>query len=366
MKTTIQVLHILYELRSSGAEIMLKNAAPYWKKEGVVLHVLSTAQVKGSFFDDLIREGIIIHHIPYVNSLNFIFKLNKLIHQHHFDVVQIHVEKPFLTYSILARLAGVPVIIRTIHSTFLFDGLTKYNRSIRRWIVRVLGVIQVSVSAAIQKNEQLRYHNPTLQINNWYDDSSFYPPSDTERTNARNKFMLSEDQKVIISVGNCAPVKNHESIIRALAILKDKKLPVEYWHIGEEDQDKLEQNLVEELNLISMVKFWGRQIEIRDFLWAADVYVMPSFHEGLSIAMLEAIATQIPVVLAKSPGLEQWEEFYPEIIYSDTKPGDLANKLSIALQKRKQSKGNDSSELTTNFCIDQGVKKYLALYESKK
>jgi len=365
-KSMISVLHILYELRSSGAEIMIKNATPYWKGKGIVQHVLSTAQTMGDFADDLSREGVIIHHIPYSNSIDFFNKFFRLVRQNHFDVVHIHVERTFLTYSVLARMARVPVIIRTLHSTYMFEGVTRFNRAVRRWIVRVLGVIQVSVSAAIQENEKKRFHNPTLQINNWYDDSMFYPPSKYERINTREKFMLHDDQKVIISIGNCAPVKNHESIIRALTLIEKEGFFLEYWHVGEEDIEKREQKLVSELNLNSMVKFWGRQNNVRDFLWAADVYIMPSFHEGLSIAMLEAIATQIPVVLAKSPGLDQWAGSFSEIIYSETSPNDLANKLSLALQKSNERNDNNLKILTSDFCIDQGANKYLGLYESRK
>ena len=361
----ISVLHILYELRSSGAEIMLKTAAPYMKDKGVLQHVLSTAQSRGDFAEDLSNEGIVIHHIPYSNSLAFMVKFVRLLKQHKFDVVQIHVERTFLTFSILSRLAGVPVIIRTLHSTYLFEEVTRVNRAIRRWIVRLLGVIQVSVSAAIQQNEQKRFRNPTLQINNWYDDAKFYPPSDAERASARKQFNLSDDQKIIISVGNCAPVKNHESIIRAIAMLKKDNVHLVYWHIGEEDAEKKEQKLVYELNLDSIVKFWGKQASVRDFLWAADVFVLPSFHEGLSIAMLEALATQIPIVLAKSTGLEEWGESFSHISYSNTTPEDLAMILQAA-QKQDIKCDNEGTYLINNFSIEQGVKKYIALYECKK
>lgn len=366
MKKTIKVLHILYQLRFSGAEIMIKNATPYWKEKGVVQHVLGTAHTIGDFANDLSSEGIVIHHIPYSNKLDFIYKLYRLIRQNRFDVVHIHVERTFLTYSLVARIAGVPVIIRTLHSTYNFDGLIRFNRAVRRWMVRILGVIQVSASAAVQENEFTRFHNPTQQINNWYDDSKFYPPSKNERTIAREKFILNDDRKVIISVGNCAPVKNHESIIRAISLLKNKSIQLEYWHIGEEDADKREQKLVYELNLNNMVKFWGRQKNIRDFLWAADVYIMPSFHEGFGIAMLEALATQIPVILARSPGLDQWAEFFPNIIFTDTTPAGISNALLHTITNLGRTKMEDGSFIKLNFGISRGAEEYLKLFRIRE
>lgn len=364
MAKTIKVLHILYELRSSGAEVMIQKATPFWKENGVVQHILSTAKEKGDFAAKLSSEGIVIHHIPFVNSMNFYCQLYRLMLSNHYDVVHIHTERTALTYALIARLAGIPRIIRTLHSTYLFEGLTRFNRAVRRWVVRKLGVVQVSISDSVQLNEQIRFRNPTQLIYNWYDDTHFIPPTLQERIEARKTLGLSGDEKVIVSVGNCAPDKNHDSIIRALSLMKyDGQCPV-YWHVGEEDADRKERNLAQELDLETQIYFWGCQDDVRPFLWAADVFVMPSFREGFSIAMLEALGSGISVVLARSPGLEQWATVFPEIIFTGTSPDEIKLGLTQALKTHREEESEKQSMLHQRFSVSRGAQEYLKLYEN--
>lgn len=364
MTNQIKVLHILYELRSSGAEIMVKNATPYWNEKGVAQHILATAEKLGEYSDTLMAEGISIHHLPFKNSVDFYSKLLRLIRTYQFDVVHIHTERTALTYALLARLAGVPIIIRTLHSTYLFEGVIRFNRSVRRWIMHRLNIIQVSVSTTVKQNEQKRFHNSTLLINNWYDDSRFYPPSKNERAIARQKLGVTNECKVIISVGNCAPVKNHESIIRALSIIKETESNLEYWHIGEEEPETMERKLVEDLGLNNIVKFLGRRDDIRRFLWAADVFVMPSFREGFGIAVLEAYATGIPIVLAKTPGLEQWASIFPDLYFSKPSAEDLATKMIQGLNENLCTK-RDLTFLVNHYGTRVGAENYYNLFYSR-
>lgn len=353
----------MYELRASGAEVMIKTAAPFWKERGIDLHVLSTSQNKGDYASNLANEGIIVHHLPFSKTFRFLFLLHNFFRSSNFDVVHIHTERYALTYALIARFARVPKIIRTIHGTYLFEGLTRFNRMVRRWIIRQLGVIQVSISDSVKQNEQIRFNNPTRLINNWYDDLYFYPPSPMERNKIRKNFGLSTGKKIIVSIGNCDPVKNHESIIKALLLMKSMGPNLEYWHIGEEDMEAREEKLVNELDLCPMVKFWSRQDDVRPFLWAADVFIMPSFREGLSIAMLESFGCGIPVVLARTPGLEQWSSIIPEIIYTGTSPADLAQGITLALQNGEKREEVDRSVITANFGVQRGVEEYFSLYQ---
>jgi len=226
----MRVLHILNELRPSGAEVMLKIAAPYWQERGVELHVLSTGQVKGIFADNLANAGFTVHHIPFSNSAGFYTQVIRLMRTARFDVVHLHTEHATLTYALLARYAGIPRIIRTIHSTFIFRGITQLTRAIRRFITRKLGVLQVSVSKTIQENEVRRLGNPTILINKWYDNLHFIPLMDGQKEASRTALGIKNSQKCLITVGNCSAVKNHKAVIQALRLLEQRNIHLIYFH----------------------------------------------------------------------------------------------------------------------------------------
>jgi len=360
-----KVLHILNELRSSGAEVMIKNAAPYWQKKRVRLHVLSTGSTKGNYAETLAVAGYVVHHIPFANSLRFYFQIWQLMRTHHFDVVHIHPEHATLTYVVLARLAGIKVIVRTIHSNFQFNRVIKITRTIRRWAVYQLGVHQIAITDSVAKNEQSRFGNTTQVIYNWYDDSYFRPPTSAEKEQARQVLGFLENDNLILSIGNCAPVKNHTAIIQAIHSLKNKNYNILYGHIGEEDAEHNEQKLVQKLGLTQQVSFFGRQEDVRPYLWAADIFVMPSLYEGFSIAMLEALGCNLQLVLSRSPGLQEWEALFPEIIFTKTASQDLAMGLIDALNRNNKTIANSQAIRLRQFSTQQGAQSYYEIYTRK-
>lgn len=362
MTKMMSVLHVLNELRPSGAEVMIKNAARYWRENGVDLHVLSTGRDVGAYAALLESAGIAVHHISFGRSLRFYAEFLNFVRSHRFAAIHIHTERAALTYTCLARLAGVDRVVRTIHSTFLFEGATKLKAIFRRWAVRHLGVTQVSTSESVHQNEASRFQNPSRLICSWYDEDHFREPSMEERTEARRALGLCETDKTILTVGNCAPVKNHGALIEALVLLRVSGMNPTYWHVGEEDPEGRERGRSQELGLDEQIRFWGRQTDVRPFLWAADVFVMASFNEGLSIAMLEAMACGVRLVLARSPGLIEWQTFFPEIVYADPSPTDLARALTQALDAPHRIELIPRGLLQAKFGVKGGSESYLRLY----
>jgi glycosyltransferase involved in cell wall biosynthesis len=230
-----------------------------------------------------------------------------------------------------------------------------------------LGVVQVSVSDSVKQNEQIRFGNPTHLINNWYDDAYFTPPSLQERIEARKTQGLSGNEKVIVSIGNCAPVKNHALIIQALSLLKNNGLFPLYWHVGEEDAEEKERSLVRKLDLDTQVHFWGRQDDVRPFLWAADVFVMPSLREGFSVSALEAIACSLPTILTDVPGLLDWKKFgIKSIIYSEANPTALAENINTAFENPNRPSFQELEKIFEKYKVLAGVNSYNDLYKLPK
>ncbi len=341
---------------------MIKSATAHWQKKGVTLHVLATAPQKGIFAEILADEGIIIQHIPFRKSLRFLWDMVNFLHEKHYDAVHLHVEQTALTYALLAKLAGVPITLRTIHGHFMFTGFTRVVRSIKRWMMRRLGVIQVSISERVHQNEQKRFHNTTRLISNWIDDAQFYPPSDQERTQLRSHFRLANEDKVLVSIGNCHAVKNHSAIIDTLPLLQLKETRLSYWHIGEEDADQIERRKVEALGLQDRVKFWGWQKDVRPLLWAADVFVMPSYQEGFGIAALEALACGMPVVLSRSSGMEDWSHQFSGITLSETTPAGLARSIDLVIQNNPLTNWDNANLVKSRFGVKSGAEAYFNLY----
>lgn len=322
----MKVLHLLGELRASGAEVMLKVAAPYWLEEDFEMTILSTGSVVGNYAEVLNTAGYLISHIPFQKNLTFFLRLWKFIKELRFDVIHIHTEQAYFFIGLLSWLSGTQRILRTIHSCFEFKGFLRIRRGIQRRIMNLCGITQVSISQAVQNNELRRFKNQTKLIPNWYDDSRFYPVKPDEKSTWRSRIGIDPDSFVIISVGNCSPVKNHGIIFRAIKQMpnNDKLL---YLHVGEEDKNHSERKLVEELALEKKVRFVGYQPDVRPYLWASDVFLLTSFYEGFGISALEAVACGLPAILSDIEGLSFFRAISKNISFIDPSSSGLTTAL---------------------------------------
>ena len=111
------------------------------------------------------------------------------------------------------------------------------------------------------------------------------------------KAAQATDDFMIISVGELNKNKNHQVIIRAIAKLKNKK--IKYVLCGQGPLENKLKKLAQELNVERQVKFLGFRKDIPELMHVADLFAFPSFREGLSLSLMEAMASGLPVVCSK-------------------------------------------------------------------
>lgn len=293
----MKILHIFGEINYSGAETMLARASDEYKKYGVELYALSTGEKPGSFSDVMTGLGIQVLHLPFSKSFDFFIELFGLIKTNKFDVIHIHMEKASVWVSLLAKFAGVKSIVRTYHSSFDFSGMLRLRRIITRFIMRLVGVKGIAIGDSVQMVESRILYNPTKKIYNWVDEKIFYPAqSADERNKIRNLLSIRSDDFVVITIGACSMVKQHEDVLMALMKLKESGFSVKYIHVGDGENNLQERRITERNGMQRDVSFVGQVSNVRDFLIASDVLLSTSKYEGLSIAQLEAMKCGIPVI----------------------------------------------------------------------
>jgi glycosyltransferase involved in cell wall biosynthesis len=361
----MKVLHVLNELMASGAEVRMCRSAPYWRKARIEGEFLSTGEEVGPYAKNLEEAGYRIHHIPFRKALRFFLAFSKLVRAGRYDIVHIHCERASFYYGLAAWLAGAR-IVRTICSTFQFNGSLALRRSIQRRFFRWLGGKQVSVSPSVEKNEFERFGNRTTLIINWYDDTRFSPPSDEERGTARNQYDIQEDDLVVVSVGNCAPVKNHCELLKALAKIKED-IPFVYIHVGKEEDGEPERELAKELGISDRTQFLGYTQNAIQPLYAADLYVMCSLYEGFSVAALEALGVGLPAVLSDVTGL--WDlKGIPCTFWAKPEAESIAERIrqvAAMHEAERASVGQQASrEVKRRYGIERGIRAYVEVYEN--
>jgi len=144
-----------------------------------------------------------------------------------------------------------------------------------------------------------------------------------------------ESRKKILFLSRLDPKKGVENLIRSIAILKQKYSDFVLIMAGTAAADYVERikNLAQSLGVSSNILFTGF-LNGRDrilALKAAKIFVLPSYDENFGIAVIEAMAYELPVVITKNVGLfESVEEFRAGIVTSP-EPSQLAATLEVLL-----------------------------------
>jgi glycosyltransferase involved in cell wall biosynthesis len=356
----MKVLHIFNEIKYSGAELMYSNAASIFQEHGIEMHAISTGKNLGSFAEVFEQKKIITYHWPidYENhslfkKANYYWKFYKFIKNEKIDVLHIHRSNLYFI-AFCSRIAGIRTI-KTMHNVFTNRKLTYPYAIVQRLIARkLLKVNFQTIGQSVFDNELNYYHNSSVRINNWFDLNRFYPPiNNNEKQEIRQKLNIRQDAFVIISVGGCSEIKNHSDIIRAIKTLVNK-VDCLYLHLGTGDLEEKEKTLALELGIQDSIRFLGNQIDVRRYLIASDIYVMPSIFEGLSIAGIEAMACGLPSILYNSPGLR-------DLISKDDNGFLIESDFNILSEKIVEFKKNPELIITKGQTAVEFVNKYFSM-----
>jgi glycosyltransferase involved in cell wall biosynthesis len=242
-------------------------------------------------------------------NLQGLLKLADILRDEKPDIVHSFRDKSNFWARVAALWAGMPIIISSCR-----------NRMIQPRYLLVEKLLSDRCQAVLTNSEGVRRElthlarvNPErIQvIHNILDIEFFRPPSEKERSEARERWRLTGDRPVLLLPGRIGLQKNQLAILLALNRLLDKNripedtlllLPGRKRDLGTASMVNI---LAKKARLREQVRFLGAQREMRSLYWAADMLVMPSLWEGLSNAALEACACGLPAILSHAANVDR-------------------------------------------------------------
>lgn len=167
-------------------------------------------------------------------------------------------------------------------------------------------------------------------------------------------------RKIILSVGELIERKNHEAVIRAIHELKD--MDIEYRICGDGELKEYLQNLSWKLGLEGRVKFLGYRKDIPEQLSEADLFILPSFQEGLPVALMEAMASRTMVIASDIRG--NTDLLPKELLFRSDDISGIAEKIRDVLQKDNIETINANYEHLKDFSEPVVLAKMKEIYDS--
>lgn len=310
----MKVIHILNELKFSGAEIMYVDAAPVFMGLGCELSVLAKAENLGEYAPHFEKAGYTVFHKPFPSKkglwakARYYQQMYRFYKAKTFDVIHIHASGAMFGTSFLARLCGVKVCY-TFHNVFPTRFYSYPWHIFNRWCAKhIFGCTFQTISHSVCSNEQKVFFNRTHLIFNWFSRRRFYPATPFEKIKTREALQIPAQSLVLISIGGCSHIKRHSDIILALPELVRKYPDLLYLHLGEGDTETEEKELAKKLGVENHIRFCGNMNDVRKYLIVSDLYLMTSKFEGISLTTIEAMACKIPCILYDVPGLSDFNK----------------------------------------------------------
>lgn len=273
----------------------------------------------GPWTSELEEAGVI--HLPLesstrgvdvVSDLRSMGELWRHLRRSRPDILHTHNPKTGLYGRILGRLAGVPIVVNTVHGLYAAPD----DPWIKRLIVYVLEalasrfsdaeLVQSSEDLALLRRWRIAPAGRATYLGNGVDLDRFDPDNPARRNRAAMRAELGarEEDVVVGIVGRLVAEKGFPEFFEAVTDLPDNYRVVV---VGPEDPtkpDAVPTEMIAEARRNGVV-FLGMRSDVDDLYGAMDVFVLPSHREGFPRAAMEASAMGVPVVATDIRGCRE-------------------------------------------------------------
>lgn len=263
--------------------------------------------------NNILELGITVHEISFSRSplsksnLKAYKQLKKLIENEKYDIVHCHTPNA----SVITRLVckklrkknGLKVFY-TAHGFHFYKGAPLKNwfiyYPIEKYCSRYTDKL-ITINQEDYKLAKSKFHAKEIcYVPGVGVDLKKFENVQVDKNAKRREIGVPEDSFLIISVGELSKRKNHRVIIQAMAKINDGN--IHYIIVGQGAKLLELKKDAEHKGLENNVHFLGYRNDIAELYKASDICCLPSIHEGLSVALMEAMACKVPVICSKIRG----------------------------------------------------------------
>lgn len=264
------------------------------------------------YMDRVEKKGVVFHNIAFARSpfkkenITAYKQLKALIDGGNFDLLHCHTPMA----SILARFAARKarkcgmVLIYTCHGYHFFSGAPLKNwvmyYPVEKICARMTDVL-ININGEDYRLAQKKMrakrieYIPGVGIN-----VDKFAETVVDSNEKRREAGIPEDAFLVFSVGELNVNKNHSTVVRAIASIPDENIHYAVAGKGEYHDELIK--LAQTLGVSDRVHLLGFRRDIAELYHTANLFVFPSFREGLPASLMEAMASGLPAVVSRIRG----------------------------------------------------------------
>lgn len=300
-----------------------------------------------------------------ISSIKYLREIFKIMRQEEYDCAISFFESSDIITAVLGRCAGIKTRISNRRDTGFRN--SKKLEALYTYINKLFTGF-IAVSEAVKDSIVVQNVNPekVKVIYNAVDLNRFKNANSSE---IRGETGIKADDMVFGMVANLNPVKNHSSVIDALSILHKEGNKSHLVLAGEGVQRNDLEQQVSDLNLTSFVHFLGTRDDVVNILAAFDVFILASLTEGLSNALLEAMASKKAVIATSVGGNVEVvvDGVDGALVSTDAVSiSDAMRKLHASKKLRDEMGENSFKHVSRQFSLEQMLESYMNLIQKNE
>lgn len=298
-KYPVRVAHVVGKMVGGGLEATVLNYYRNIDRSKIQYDFLVDSDSTLIPRDEIEKlGGKIILIPPYQNQVAYQRELYKLFKEKNYKMVYSHMNTLSVFPMFAAWRANIPIRVAHNHST---AGGGEFKKNLMKYTLRLFGkIFPTNLCACSNFAGKWMYGNKSMksgQVQVWQNalDIDAFIYSKEKRATVRKKFNI-EDKFVVGHVGRFIHQKNHHFIIEIFKEIHDKNSQSVLMLIGEGNLVPEIKAKVEQLDLKDSVIFTGNRNDVADLYQAMDVFILPSFYEGLGMVAVEAQIAALPTL----------------------------------------------------------------------
>ena len=356
----MKILHIITSLRTGGAERLVAELARRHHANGDEVEVLLFDGTRTPLFEELEKGGIPVHALgegfAAMSNPRLLPALKRFLRKHPFDIVHTH----NTSCQLLAAMVPGITCVTTEHNASNRRRNWRWFRPIDRWMYGRYGRI-VCVGEETRKTLSNWLKRPELDKKMSVIPNGIDLQRITSATPADD--LAQQEGFKILMVSAFRPEKDQQTLIRAF-----ERLPEEYQLFlagGAETPEN--QRIMDECKVLAKgqrVHFLGVRSDVPNLLAAADAVVLSSKHEGMSLSVLEGMASGKPMIASDVEGMRDLVGG-AGLLFPQGDADALAALIREVCENPEKAReiGRKCRERAMQYDIAETAKSYHALYE---
>lgn len=240
-----------------------------------------------------------------IRDIQLTAELTSLYRTHKPDLIVHYTVKPNIYGGLAAKIAGIPsiAVVTGLGYAFIHKGFVKQTT---KALYRISSRYHRKVVFENQDDKQLFVEEKLINADKGITvkgcgvDLNYYAPQ---------KNGIQKDHPTTFTfIGRLLYDKGIEEFIHAARIVKDKHPEMRFWIVGEIDRDN--PSAIREADLLKwvrdeIVEYHGATQDVRNYIIQSDCIVLPSYREGMSRVIMEAMAMERPVITTDTAGCRE-------------------------------------------------------------